>query len=475
MILATFIAVVVITISAILFKRIVTEKRIPACGVSRAHLTCDPGDYRYGYNAVVAIINFANQVAAEVFIEQFLGAIVENEMCFRLKMRFEGDCMSWAPADSTWIPNKNIIIHEVIRRDSLQDLAGTIISSPLDLGKPAWELHFVESVIESDGVDPTSSVILKYHHAMADGFTMIQRMVGRIRALDASKSLADLFPHSRPVRSNSISLPRKVWAFLASTVSILRMKADPPGLLRSLTQRKPGEPINVSFSDLLSLEAVKRIALDASRKLVSGRVTVNDVLTSIITRALRLYALRNSAFDPQDITSVVWVSLNKDIQVEEEWDNANLGFAYVKLPLSKDDPWDCVTTCHQRLHELKSSTAPVVINTTLRLLGSLPISLSKQVSKATADVASVSMSNLIGPNAPVYWPVSEGNTAGSGLVDSVYFATSPPFRFGPLVSIMSYCGTFYLSISARDSLLSKKDLDWITCEAIKLAIAELVE
>jgi hypothetical protein len=131
--------------------------------------------------------------------------------------------------------------------------------------------------------------------------------------------------------------------------------------------------------------------------------------------------------------------------------------------------------CHERLSALKTSAEPVVINAALRLMGSLPVSVGKRISGATADIASVSMSNLPGPNCPVYWPVGiSEDLSGAGLVDSVYFATSPPFHFGPLVSVISYCGSFFMSISARDEVLPQQDLDWIVSEGLRKATDELL-
>ena len=441
------------------------------CGVSRAHLTCDPGNSQSGYNHVVAVITFANSVKPETFKQRFIKAIVETESCFRTRMFFTRTGMEWRAAPSTWRPEDNFFVCGSVRRDSLEDMVAKILSGPTDLTKPCWELHFIERVFDNSADDSTSCIVLKYHHAMADGFTMIQRMVARIRPLDASKPITEMFPPTPPKHSRPSSLVGKIWRFVNSTMSILRMQPDIPGLFRSAKQRLPGESLNVSLSSQLNLLTIKEIARNMSTG--NSRMSVNDVITCIITRAFRLYSLNRGVSKPIDLTSVVWVSLNKDITVEEEWDNSNLGFAYVKLPLSVNSAKDCLRECHRRLSALKSSAEPLVINTTLKLLGSLPIAIGKTVSTYTADVASVSMSNLIGPNSPVYWPVIDSDVTGSGLVDSVYFATSPPFRYGPLVSVISYCGTFYLSLSARDSLLTKSDLDWISGEGITLALNEL--
>ena len=447
------------------------------CNVSRSHLTCDPGDESSGYNTVVAVVNFAGPVSLTEFWEKFLHAIVLKEARFRERMVFVDGFMRWTPAFPSWRPEDNLSVLKSIRRNSIDSLAASMLSRPLDLSRPCWELQFIEKVEGTADADVTSAVIFKYHHAMADGFTMIQKMSSRIRAFDASKSLSELFPPA-PMKNGSKTAMAgisEILNFLQSAWTILRMQPDAQGPFRAVNQRTAGEKINIAFSESISLEEVKRIARLGSEKLELGRISVNDVITAIVTRALRSFYLESAPMStPADLRTVVWVSLNKDMDSSSSWDNANLGFSYITLPVSEKDPWVALGSCHKSLNELKSSAGPLVINTTLRMLGSLPTKIGKRIAKQTADIASASLSNLIGPSAPVYWPVDNSDVTGSGLVDSVFFATSPPFRFGPLVSVISYCGTLYLSVSARDSLLTKQDLDWITAKGLLNAVNDFL-
>ena len=89
----------------------------------------------------------------------------------------------------------------------------------------------------------------------------------------------------------------------------------------------------------------------------------------------------------------------------------------------------------------------------------------------SADKASMSMSNLVGPRERVCWPTSD---SGSGWeVQSVYFATSPPFRFGPLISIISYDNVFCVSMAARSDMLSAKELHRIVDTELVNAVVQL--
>jgi hypothetical protein len=463
-------------LKAALPRRIRSQGSRQSCAVSRAQLTCDAGDSTAGYNSVVAVVKFAGPVSAPSFIRQFRSCVVEREKLFRMCMAFHGGNMEWYPANSSWTPSDNFEVISKMNDSALSDLAATALASPIELAAPCWRIFFIEKVVNTGAEDFTSAVVFKYHHSMADGFTMIQKMATLIRPIDASRPLTELFPPShKPEKPRGlISSAAAAWQFLKSTIEILGMSPDAPGSFRSELDRRPGEPLVVSFSGNIKLEQIKKIASRGSEKPRSGRISINDVITAVISRAFRSFHIKKGEGDPnEDLTSVVWVSLNKNMEKPQNWNNSNLGFAYVKLPLTCEKVDDCLSESHHRLVALKSSAGALVINTALRILGSLPLSIGKKVAKATADIASVSMSNLIGPNAPVYWPASGSDIEGAGLVDSIYFATSPPFRFGPLVSVISYCGTLYFSISAREGLLSKDDLDWITQVGISNAVDEL--
>jgi len=130
---------------------------------------------------------------------------------------------------------------------------------------------------------------------------------------------------------------------------------------------------------------------------------------------------------------------------------------------------------HSQLSEIKRSPEPLIINTALALIGSLPTWLGKLIAPLTADAASVSFSNMMGPTEKVYWPVTPGAaTHDYGVIESIFFATSPPFHYGPLVSILSYDGIFFSTISARADMFSHEELIKILNIYLPAAIDTLV-
>ena len=425
-----------------------------SCKVSRAQLTCDPGDSTTGYNSVVAVIRFTAEVDSELFVKAFIASTIDSARQSPLTMGMSFSCgyMKWKDMGPKWTPRDNIVITNALVSD-VEALVSRELSVGIDLSKPCWSLNFLESVIENGG-EKCSVCILKYHHVLADGFTMIQQMMGKmVPSADSSRSIVSLFPQKsvNPVVKKSV---------LKSVFSLLKMSPDKPSTLRSKRLRVGGDSVNVVLSNVLSVARIKELSAKLG-------VSINDLLTSAFSIAL-------SSICTEDVSTVVWVSLNRDFGAPihpGKWDNSTLGFGYIKLPLSAKTPSESLALCMSRLNTLKQSPDPGVINGVLKCLGSVPLCIGKFVAGISADKASMSMSNLVGPRERVCWPTSD---SGSGWeVQSVYFATSPPFRFGPLISIISYDNVFCVSMAARSDMLSAKELHRIVDTELVNAVVQL--
>ena len=439
------------------------------CNGSRAQFTCDPGTPILGYNNVVAIVKYASVVPRSRFISHFCSQMSTTDVLRRcweeVQGRMQSKCMG-----GDWDMKSNFSF--ISRCDSvdISSIASKFLSEPLRLDQPGWEVRFIDSVHPIEGGSPFSVAMIKYHHSMADGFTMVQKLGLQIRPVDPNIRLEDVFPSFRNPKPDD----RKGWLKqLIGTVrelgSMAVMSADRPGLFRASTARRLDESLNVSLSSSIRVDRIKQLCHSLSDKYrLKSRLTINDMITTLLARSFRAYTV-HQGFEPRDLTSVVWVTLNqKPLDANSPWNNSGLGFAYTQIPVACKSPQECIMTCHQRLNELKSSAQPLIINKALWALGSVPLWMGKKIAAQMADYASVSLSNLVGPKVPVNWP-----SPSDAHVDAIYFATSPPFRFGPLVSVISYSGTFYFSISARASLLSQKSLDWILNEGLQEALVEL--
>jgi hypothetical protein len=92
------------------------------------------------------------------------------------------------------------------------------------------------------------------------------------------------------------------------------------------------------------------------------------------------------------------------------------------------------------------------------------------------DKMSASISNFPGPVQKIRIPVAPDNGVnrtleGVGTVRDAFFFVAPPFKYGPYVTIVSYCGKMYLALSAAEKLMSQKLVE----ELVRVKIDEAVD
>lgn len=470
-------------IIAYLFR--IRNHLIAGCPVSRAHLTCDPGNEIAGYNSVLATINFGTEVSSVDFFERFVssvGADVPGSI-WRNRMRFVDGRMSWEEV-GIWIPHEHLRVYsDIIPSGDVETIVSELMGSPLRLDRPCWEIIFLERVRENDRI--FSTCILKYHHAMADGFTMLRHMLLRSYPVEfyPRRTGLDALPgvKKRSIKHRSYTLS----SIFRSVFSVIARQSDNPSTFRASSSRYPGEQIHVAFSDMegVTVERLKGIT-QSLRQNFQMQYTINDVLVAALTIAMRDFALSGrGTVCHGDLSAVVWVSLPQNENMEDlQCGNSGLGFATCALPLripKNDYLLETLKETQKRLAALKSSPEPVVINRALFLIGMLPVCLGKRISAIAADKASVSISNMAGPLEKLVWPVpppsKRGSNVypGSGIVDSVYFATSPPFRYGPLFSLLTYHGKVFVSVSARAELFSRLETSQLVNQYLLNAIIKM--
>ena len=156
------------------------------------------------------------------------------------------------------------LVGPVNGREGLADLCGTLMTVTLPLDRPMWELLIVP------GASPRGpGVILRVHHAVADGVTGV-RLVQRL--FDNAPG-----PEPAPSRPVPASAPTRLrWSTLMTSVSrvlaVFRATVPPTVLLGPIGAKR-----GVAFTDV-ELGALARAA-----KAVGA--TVNDALLAAVTVA----------------------------------------------------------------------------------------------------------------------------------------------------------------------------------------------
>jgi WS/DGAT/MGAT family acyltransferase len=117
--------------------------------------------------------------------------------------------LEWVPLDRrpVWVDDEHFALDYHLRHsslprpgteDQLKQLAGRIVSAPLDRNKPLWELWVIEGVD-----DDRFAIIAKIHHCMIDGISGVDLTTILLNVIPTSdvEEPAKWFPRPAPTPS----------------------------------------------------------------------------------------------------------------------------------------------------------------------------------------------------------------------------------------------------------------------------------
>ena len=340
-------------------------------------------------------------------------------------------------------------------RARLQAYVSELMATPLPAGRPLWQFHLVEHF------EGGSAVIVRIHHCYADGIALVRVLLSMTDAgsdgppampfaASAPRSrdgdgdgdvlsqlfgpLHDIMRGARRLVTGLIEKGAAVWddpaqavalanqggAFTAEVARLALMGQD------SATRFKGhvGVAKHVAWADPLSLDEVKAVgrALGAS---------VNDVLLACVAGALRDYLADHG--DPVDdvmLRALVPVNLRP---MEEAYKLGNrFGLVFLELPLSIGNPVARLYAVRANMRALRDSYQPVLALGLLAAMGAGPRALQDMLLETLARNASAVMTNVPGPQQPLY-------LAGA-RIDGLMFWVPQSGDIGIGVSIISYAG-----------------------------------
>ncbi|OZG74879.1 hypothetical protein BTA51_00260 [Hahella sp. CCB-MM4] len=354
------------------------------------------------------------------------------------------------------------------RQEDLQRLASDLISTPLNLTHPLWQIHVVESY------QGGSALIFRIHHCIADGISLVRVMlsltdVGAVPppqehhenthhslmdhlltpALNWLKHEAnlgeqlfhgglDLIEHPQHL----LDLAREGAAITSEVARIAAMPTDPPSCFKgTLGGRK-----NVSWSASLPLEEVKHTA-----KLLGA--TINDILLTATTGALRRYLLarneeHNGELDIARLHAAVPFNLRPLDQPITTLGN-QFGLVIVPLPVGIHQPLMQLEQIRNAMHALKHSYQAQVFYGLLGVFGKGPSILEQTALEILSKKASLVMTNVPGPKHALY-------LAGCQVRQPIFWVPQSG-EVGMGLSILSYHNTVQFGVVADQQLIPDPD------------------
>jgi diacylglycerol O-acyltransferase len=334
-------------------------------------------------------------------------------------------------------------------------------SVPLDRNRPLWQVHVIA------GYGSGSAVLLRTHHALADGTALVQALLTLVDAPEADDLHAGQRPlvpaKERPASpgeallaqggrlarnllggwasalnpgralQNTLALPSN-WAMLNRLG--FSQSDEPTSLRRPLSGQKL-----FTWARSVPLEDVRA----ASKR--SG-ATVNDLALTAIAGALRRH-LEEQGQDVSRLTAVVPVNLRAaDAPLDPEQGN-EFGLAFVRLPVGEADRAARLTAVRAAMDRVKATSEAVVVYGALSLMGQSPAQLEQAWIALFTGRASAVVTNIAGPREPV-------SLAGVPLAGFVaWVPCTGPIGIG--FSVCSYAGKLVLGVNVDRALVSDSE------------------
>jgi WS/DGAT/MGAT family acyltransferase len=178
-----------------------------------------------------------------------------------------------------------------------------------------------------------------------------------------------------------------------------------------------------------------------------GRITgttVNDVLLTAVTGALRRYLERRGRpTDGINIRALVPVNL-RPLDAPIELGN-RFGLVFVDLPIGVADPFERLVGFKQHMAEIKDSPEAVIAFGILNTIGMIPAGVEQRVVELFGNKATAVMTNVPGPREPLY-------VAGKRLRRIMCWVPKSG-RLGLGVSILSYAGEVCIGVATDAGLV----------------------
>ncbi len=362
-------------------------------------------------------------------------------------------------------------------RAELEELAGELMSRPLDRRRPLWEIHIIEG-LEHGYV----AMVSKTHHAAIDGASGAELSTNLLDTQpepvwfdDAPVWTSERIPSDVEMLSYAINSlirqPAKLVSTVKQTVEMVtqlrnRPKVEgvksPPSLFSA-----PRTSFNVPLSSNRSFGTTEVTLADIKRIRAAFGGTVNDVVLALCTSALRRYLIDNSELPVEPLVAMVPISVRAADQKGAMGNQVSNMF--VELPTNEADPVERLRLIQISTKASKEQAsaigadaltnwaefaAPAIAARAARLYSSM------NIANRHRPLFNVTISNVPGPNYPLY-------CNGSPLV--AWYPMGPIFDGGGLnMTVMSYTGVVHFGLVAcSDAFPRVRDLASNVLEAAK--------
>ena len=342
-------------------------------------------------------------------------------------------------------------------RRELDELIGQIASTPLDRGRPLWEMYVVEGL-----ADNRVAIIHKVHHGLADGVASANQMARALEPHEPAPSSAPSAAEESLTRSHLLRAATRDYAGLvrklprlvretASGVSRVRRRSKERGRHPELARNfaPPQCFINHRVTPGRRFATAPLALADVKETAKHLGVTLNDVVLATAAGALRRLLLQYDGHADSPLIAGVPVSYNPS---PDRLEGNEFTYMTPSLPVHIDHPLQRVeltsvaTKIAKENHELLGPTLLPA------WLSYLPPALAPRFFRTQARrMGSASVMNLTISNVP--GPRERGHIEGA-TVSEIYSVGPVVVGSGLNITVWSYVDQLAISVLTDDVTLA---------------------
>jgi diacylglycerol O-acyltransferase len=238
-------------------------------------------------------------------------------------------------------------------------LTADIMERRMDREHPLWECWMIEGL-----ADGQWAMLLKIHHCIADGITIMRMLSGLTDAgagetfandIRAAKQTPSGQKDSPKIGLNPVNWARAGWRLAAAATSSAELAVNGAAqVVGAILSPAASSSLIGSVTAMRRYSAAQVSIHDVAKVRDSFGVTLNDVALAAITASYRMALIRrDKPLRRNSLRTLVPVSIRSNDAMDIPDNRVSVMLPY--LPVDREDPVDRLMTVHKRLNFAKSS------------------------------------------------------------------------------------------------------------------------
>jgi WS/DGAT/MGAT family acyltransferase len=358
---------------------------------------------------------------------------------------------------------------------TLRDLTSTLFSSPLDLRRPLWSVHFIEGIDEIAQVPKGSvAIVTKVHHVMIDG----KSGVGIMGVLYDSDSDGKQKGRSKPKEFNPEPLPDELSLLLKSGYGFLKnpfkipktigetvysfiksKAANKLSIQKEFSATKFPVPITIFNGSISAKRTWGTAILSFERINVLRKVvgcSINDIILAICAGAIRRYLVEKEKLPLHPLVANVPISIRSEDSKQMNNQIANM---MIQLATHIEDPLERLEYIQEQTMLGKSRHNTLGAKTLAKMADVVPFGLANlaaglyskyNIKDLHRPPFNVTITNVPGPRGPLY--------LNGHKVVSIFGLTPVVDGFGLIIAAFSYNGQVSITTTSDSKTMPDADV-----------------